>query len=270
MTSGDFNGDGKDDIAISTWAGEVFIYYGPICGYDNSITAMANAIGSSNANENSPQPVTATNATACTVMDLSHATASAPALYQATQKLLGPQATYVSALSLSAGVTGMGSLLLSRRPTRNSSGVVLSNPGNIDGDPDGTSDLIVGTSAATDPNVAILSSKQSGLAYIMFGHKAGGTTFPKTTGGLHFGTPSYYSSIDTTGSGSNVYNYYNPVILQPYTSDLSLARFFYYEVNIGDLNGDGRGDILMNTDDVQTANDGSTPVIFGGGFKLFY
>ena len=118
--------------------------------------------------------------------------------------------------------------------------------------------------------MALITGKNSGLAYILFGHKAGGSTFTHTIGGLHYGTPSYYTSIDSSVANGVTNNYYNPLLLQPYTSTLSTGKFFFYEVGIGDVNGDGRADLLMNTDDVQTANDGLTPVIFGGGFKLFY
>jgi hypothetical protein len=267
VSAGDFNGDGIDDIAVSSLNGQVYVIYGPACQYDNS--SQAALLGYQF--QNTAQTLGALG-TSCEVMALNAPTSSGGGLYsagplvQTTHKTLNFQSTYINATITAA--MQFGNTLQSRRPVRSPAGVYIRNPGNIDGDADKTSDLIVGSAVVSDPNVNLTNGKISGLGYLFFGHpNAGGSI--TTQPGLYIGTPNYNSSIVSTTVGGNVYYYYSPMILKPHTADGNTEYFFNYATEIGDLNGDGRGDIIMNSQDVQNATDGSSTVS-GGGFKLFY
>jgi hypothetical protein len=163
-----------------------------------------------------------------------------------------------------------GSLLMSKRPKRAlASTVITSNPGNINGDPERTSDLIIGTAYANDPNATLLSYKNTGLGYVFFGHKTAAAGEMPTLPGLYIGNPSYNSGIISTVQSGNTYFFYTPMLLRPHTPDSFVGSFFSSVSSTGDLNGDGRLDMLLPTDDVHEAIDGS-PVVYGGGFKLIY
>jgi hypothetical protein len=87
-----------------------------------------------------------------------------------------------------------------------------------------------------------------------------------TTPGLYVKSPSYNMKLISTSNG----NFYrSPLILRPYETDGSVAKFFELSPSIGDLNGDLTGDLLMPTEDLHVGADQSTKVIKGGGFKLF-
>jgi hypothetical protein len=147
--------------------------------------------------------------------------------------------------------------------------------GNIDGDPgksvgdsiEGTSDLVVGGYNMNDANVTTVGGKPTGMAYVLFGHKAPiSPDDMTTTPGLYVKSPSYNMKLITTPNG----NFYrSPLILRPYETDGSVAKFFEVTPSMGDLNGDLTGDLLMPTEDLHVGADQSTKVIKGGGFKLF-
>ena len=163
-----------------------------------------------------------------------------------------------------------GNTLVSGRPRRNvASTTVISNPGNINGDPERTSDLVIATNYANDPNATQLSYKTTGLGYIFFGHKTPAAGEMPSLPGLYIGNASYNSSIVSNIQGGNTYYFYTPMLLRPHTPDSSVGNFYYYYTSHGDLNGDGKMDLLMPTNDIHEAIDG-TSVVYGGGFKLFY
>jgi hypothetical protein len=173
----------------------------------------------------------------------------------------------------SAQTSYEGSTLVSMRPNRSpASTTVLNNPGNIDGDVGGTSDLVIGTNLMQDPNITSSSTILTGLGYIYFGHKSPVTsTDMSTLPGLYAsGVATYNTALSTQTVGGVAYYFFNPVMLEPYTTDGTVNGFFQFQTTIGDVNGDGTGDLIMPTQRINVGADGNSNIVLGGGFKLFY
>jgi hypothetical protein len=272
-SAGDFNGDGQDDLAVTTGYGQVYVYYGPICQLDNDKRIWNEAYKSTNENLAKTLDTSNLNPNHCSKFDLSSVTTASFSASQVTK------AMYPQVMSI-PGVTtdkNFGALLVSKRPKRSvASKTIVSRPGNIDNDPDGTSDLVIGSAFMQDPNVAQALGTQTGLAYVLFGHKANGAI--KSNPGLWYGTPGYTSALLTercsAGSNEDCF-YHQPIYLRGYSADGLVGRFFSYEVSIGDLNGDKSGDLVLPTIDYQNGYKRSNtlesmPLVNGGGLKLVY
>jgi hypothetical protein len=264
MTGGDFNGDGQDDLAIASSSGTVYVYYGPICQWDSS----SSALGSGSAYSMYMKPNLAIKAPtmssqACQTVKFNVSSDLAPTLFDVVSKPLNPQMIQIAGL---AGNEWMGTTLISARKGHGS----VKNPGNGTGQT--ASDLIIAGPSANDPNASTVSYKYTGLGYAFFGHKAGDPLF-NTKGGLYISNASYNSSItqvnEIVGSDTISYFYYSPIILRPHSTDATTGRFFVDQVTAGDLNGDARMDLLMPTSDLDKTQDG-TDASYGGGFRLFY
>jgi len=292
MSSGDFNGDGIDDIVIASGNGQVYVYYGPICQLDNvSIgpgdlqqnmynhhdqtcqTNIGTATGiCGTATANAPTAVSCSQVNFNQVFTAGADSTSSANLITpvAISKPLYPQMIYVPG---SAQTSYEGSTLVSMRPNRSpASTTVLNNPGNIDGDVGGTSDLVIGTNLMQDPNITSSSTILTGLGYIYFGHKSPVTsTDMSTLPGLYAsGVATYNTALSTQTVGGVAYYFFNPVMLEPYTTDGTVNGFFQFQTTIGDVNGDGTGDLIMPTQRINVGADGNSNIVLGGGFKLFY
>ena len=285
ITVGDFNGDGYDDVAAVSANGQLYIYYGPLCQIDNvkntwwyEVYSNHNKAIPSASPNSAGDGVTSSN---CNVMNLnvlltsnsSTANLSVSSLSAVPQrKSLFPQMITVSGVSQNSH---FGTTLLSKRPNRTPAAnpgpaLVINNPGNFNGDPDQTSDLIIASSSMNDASAVAPSNGYTGLGYVLFGHKdpnLGGSI--KTDPGLYLGQATYNSNITSTTANGVTKYYYTPVILKPHTSDGTVAGFFFYRPSVGDLNGDGEMDTIVPTSDIFQANDGSS-VVNGGGFKMIY
>ena len=265
-TTGDFNGDGYADLAVSSINGQVYVYYGPICGIDN-----VRSTWNTGAYLNHNQVKAVDNATTpgnCKVINLkvTAATNSQIAPSAPLSKALYPQMIYMNGIQRSSA-HHFGSTLVSAMP--NHGGNINGDPGIIPGDGvTGTSDLIVGGWGLSDSSVTPVGGKSTGMGYILFGHKRPINPSDLATDPGLYVSGGYYN-------GSIVYSnskfHYAPVVLRPYETDGTVNQFFYHPMSIGDLNGDGTGDLLIPTDDLSVGGDiNSTPVINGGGFRLIY
>ncbi|MBC7396689.1 MAG: FG-GAP repeat protein, partial [Bdellovibrionales bacterium] len=271
MSSGDFNGDGYDDVVVASTNGQLYVYYGPICQADNAksnwqvVHNNINVAKAYDAIALDPPPTPST----CTLLNLNGIfpgnTITTLSAVPSFSKTLHPQMINMPGSSRGSAI---GTTLLSSRPTRSvASTVVLKNTGNINGDPEGTSDLVVGSGSMNDPNVY---ANSTGLGYILSGHKTPTAGEMPTTPGLYVSaTATYNGSITSQVIAGATYYYYTPIILKPHTPDGNIGSFFLYRSSLGDLNGDGTADLLMPTKKFPYGADGST-VIDGGGFKLFY
>jgi hypothetical protein len=267
LSAGDFNADGNDDLAAGSVNGQTYVFYGPLCQVDNMRSTWATVLDSSHLNRATASTEVAFTGTQCTTLNLNQSfpamTTNNAITLSATSKNLLPQSFMIS------GITKndlMGSVMHSDRPRRQiASTTIISNPGNINGDPEGTSDLILGTYRLSDSN---FPSSFTGIGYLIAGHKKPvGADMPTNAGLFVSGSASYNGSLNSTFESGKLF--YNPVLLRPHNSDGSNGGFFYFETSLGDLNGDGTADLLMPTQDVSVGVDG-TPVIKGGGFRLVY
>ena len=281
LTSGDFNGDGYDDIAVTSANGQVYVYYGPLCQVDNakstwrSITYL-NLGQACLTNTGGVTGVCGTTSGTigpndCSLLNLNttfatNTSTNAVNIAPAPVKELYPQSIFVTGTSAS---NLMGSTLISRRPVRSpASTTILKNPGNVNGDAEGTSDLLIGTNFQNDPNV---TKGNTGFGAIYFGHKtptAG--AIPSLPGLYTQGALSYNGGLTSQVIGGNTYYFYTPVLLRPHTSDGNIIGFFQFDSTMGDLNGDGTGDLTLPSQQINFGADGNATVIQGGGFKLFY
>lgn len=271
MSAGDFNGDGYDDLAVASGNSQIYVYYGPICQADNTklnwqvVHANVNIAKEYDALMLDPPP----NPSTCTLLNLNGNfpgnTVTQISNVSGFTKTLHPQ---MISMPGSSRASAMGSTLLSARPSRSvASTVVLKNTGNINGDPEGTSDLVIGTSFMNDPNVF---ATNTGLAYILSGHKTFSAGEMPTTPGLYVSASATYNgNIISQVINGTTYYYYTPIILKPHAADGSIGSFFLYKASLGDLNGDGTADLMMPTKKIPYGANGTT-VIDGGGFKLFY
>jgi hypothetical protein len=277
LASGDFNGDGLDDLAISTGRGQVYVYYGPVCQWDNSDNTLITGVSTvadptvrtmykfPNFVIGAPTGLLST----CQTVKFNNCTnggtcVTNPLFADVAVKNLAPQMIQISGIT---GTEWMGTTLISARKGH---GNIKTPGGAATGQI--ASDLIIGGSSVNDPNASVVSYKYTGLGYVFFGHTSGDPNFI-TKGGLYIGSPSYNSGIVETselvaGVPTTRY-YYSPIIMRPHTTNSSVGRFFVQQSTVGDVNGDGRMDVLMPTVDLDTTQDG-TSASYGGGFRLFY
>jgi hypothetical protein len=274
ISTGDFNGDGYADLASVSMRGQLYVYYGPICQTDNEPSVLnLNAYASTNRNRTRYFTANGTlNGGDCRRLSLANANPGQSLFTAAitnTSTKLHPQMITFN------GVTGnslFGSTLLSRMPNEG---------GDLNGDPrigdgvQGVSDLIIGSGNISDPDVTTVGNKSTGMGYVLFGHRyaAQGNppTLMKTQPGLYLGAPTYNLSIVSASDGDGGLNFqYQTVKLKPYESDGSVTGFFQAPASMGDLNGDGSGDLLIPTFNLSLGADRQTNVISGGGFKLIY
>jgi hypothetical protein len=275
VAAGDFNGDGFADLASSSINGQLYVYYGPLCQTDND-PAILNASAYASSDRNRTRFFNTNNVTGadCKRLNLMTSGTANPLAISTTSipnvsTKLHPQMVTINGVS--AG-TKFGSTLLSRMPN---------DGGDLNGDPRlgpgtvGVSDLIIGTGDLSDPDVTTVGDKITGIGYVLFGHRyakeGNPTTLMKTQPGLYVGAPTYNLSIVSTSDGNGGLNFqYQTVKLKPYESDGSVTGFFKAPASMGDLNGDGSGDLLIPTSDLRLGSDRQTNVISGGGFKLIY
>jgi hypothetical protein len=118
------------------------------------------------------------------------------------------------------------------------------------------------------------------MGYILFGHPkpTTGDSF-QTTPGLYVGPADFRAALRPeviTENGTTITRYhYAPMQLRPYDANLSTGtptgQFFYSGSWLGDMNGDKSGDLIMTTPDLHRgADNGATPLVWGGGFTLWY
>ncbi len=256
IVSGDFNGDGADDLAIASAGGTVYIYYGPICQSDNDKTVLDTTGGmyqtpNTTAQFSLPSPSCKTFSLGSSGTFGSSATAGSTGVNK-----LRPQIIQMN------GTIGTGfatTLVAQRRGLGN-----IKNPG-WKTSYQGASDLIIAGPNGNDPNASLIPGKYTGLGYVFFGHESGDPGFP-TTGGIYVGNASYNGEIVTSGSNY----FYAPMLLRPHNPDDSVGQFYNFPVTTGDLNGDQRMDVLFPTQDLNSTQDPNINATAGGGFRLFY
>jgi hypothetical protein len=267
LSPGDFNGDGIDDVAISSQKGQIYVYYGPVCAFDNDVNALENVNYGMYRNNNLVSTVTQNDiASNCQRVNLGGTLTLANLTASTISTKRSPQMITMPGVS---NTQYFGSLMLSRRPLRK--GGVTKYPGNINGDSSNTSDLVIGDSTVNDPNITPVSGKSTGVGFVLFGHKTAqaGTTEMPTREGLYVGDADYKSAITSVTTNGVTNYFYMPVLLRPHTSDSLTSKFMKYESTLGDVNGDGTGDLVLPTTDIHQGED-NTPLIDGGGFKLVY
>jgi len=277
LASGDFdaikiNGRIASDLAVASGNGQIYIYYGPLCAVDNVPTNWYQQT------YKYPKIARASDLN-CTVLNMNTLSASPTDIRVSVSKPIFPQL-----IDLSDTITpshALGTTLLAKMPR---------DGGNINGDPGlnpgdswlGTSDLVIGSAVLSDPSISMPGSKSTGAGYILFGHPKSitGDSF-QTTPGLYVGPIDFRATLradpDTSGAnppGPTIYHY-APMQLRPYDPNFSgsapIGQFFYSGAWLGDLNGDKSGDLLMSTPDLNRGSDSAaTPLIWGGGFTLWY
>jgi hypothetical protein len=291
LATGDFDGskmgNGKitADLAVASVNGQLYVYYGPFCAADNDKQNW-NRVSFKHHNvartfdQAKDEFGGSVNTLKCGVLDLRNisTTSNSSVLVAGTQKPLLPQIIEISDTIVPSHKLGM--TLLSAMP--NQGGNLNGDSGSGDevtGDPSiGTSDLVVATPELTDPSIQMPGGKRTGMGYILFGEKASvaGAKFP-TTPGLYVGPADFRATLRAQLDPANpdkLLFYHAPMLLRPYDPNLSsgtpTGQFFLTGAWLGDMNGDKSGDLLMPTPDLHRGADGSTPVVSGGGFTLWY
>ena len=288
MSVGDFNGDTYDDVVVISSSGQVYVYYGPICPAHNGSWIWSKGLSLSQAQV--PWTFSAIDSGfkgVCTFPDfnlkstLDNTTQTAvrdpaPSITDA----LAPQVITVYG-TRPGDLTGAA--LLSARPAKSAiaTGVNGLNKGDVNLSPDGTSDLMIGSSRRSDPN---MPSSATGFGVVLFGHRAPrpSTSDMNTLPGLFVGQQNPSVTADLTsatvktgpapsgGSAPTVTrNFYAPVMLQPHSQDGLIGSFYGNSCSMADLNGDGSADFLFSTPNYQLDSNG-VAVINGGAFRLIY
>jgi hypothetical protein len=268
MTAGDFDGDGQDDLAFSSGNGQVYVYYGPICGKHNHPSLWNNSTAGVYKNQNEGHSFSTYGSLGgyslpnCSIPNFSGGSGGGVFASGA----LAPQSIQVL---FSKSTDAMGAVLMSRRPKAKALGNIVSNPGNFDGDAAQTSDLLIAAPLATDRNAtgSNTSLPPTGLGFMFFGHKASATNL---FSGLFVNDPGTLSGTIalSTFEGSPV-TVTPPLKLMPHNATGTVGGFYIFAPSLGDMNGDGSGDLVLPTWDIQVDSTGS-PVINGGGAKLIY
>ena len=268
MTAGDFDGDGQDDLAISSGNGQVYVYYGPFCGKHNHPNLWNHSIAGVYKNQNEGHSFSYYGSQGgyslpnCSIPNFSGT--SGGGVFSSGS--LAPQSIQVL---FSKSSDAMGAVLMSRRPKAKALGNILSNPGNFDGDAAQTSDLLIAAPLATDRNAtgSNTSLPPTGLGFLFFGHKSTATNL---FSGLFVNDPGSLSGTISlsTFEGSAV-TVSPPLKLTPHNATGTVGGFYIFAPSLGDMNGDGSGDLVLPTADIQVDSAGA-PVINGGGAKLIY
>jgi hypothetical protein len=265
MAAGDYNGDGLADLAVSSYNGQVYVYYGPICQTDNVPMLWGLATYANHNVAGDFSTVTESQRGRCTTPNFNTAGSQVTIPVAQATKLLNPQMISLSGASPSLRY---GVVLMSAMPGK--SGNLNGDPGVVPGDSiSGTSDLIIGTHLDSDSNVPVASNKSTGKAIVLFGHCSSTPgCMMNSKPGLFVGPASYNGSLVSSTSGTQTFFQYSPVTLRPYEPDGSVPGFFQHYPTLGDLNGDKTGDLVMPTSQLNLGADRTTPVINGGGFKI--
>jgi hypothetical protein len=289
LASGDFDAikTGSyptSDLAVASGNGQIYVYYGPFCAADNDQTNWYQQTYSyhnlSRTGVQAQDGYADKSHLNCSVLDMKALTTSASTavLISATKSLL-PQLIEISDTIVPGN--RLGTTLLAKMPK---------DGGNINGDGAngdawlGTSDLVIGSESLSDPSIQMSGSKRTGMGYVFFGHPMPitGDSF-QTTPGLYVGPPDLRAALRaevvTVVIGKETKNitryHYAPMQLRPYDANLltgtPTGQFFSAGSWLGDMNGDKSGDLIMPTPDLQRgADSGATPVVWGGGFTLWY
>lgn len=270
LAIGDFNGDTRADLAVTSNNGQLYVYYGPLCNTDNArsvVRKMYEFPGKSEPHFGEPGS-TLIDPGVCKSFRLNGANRISIQV-EALTKRQSPQMITITGVNPNLDVK-FGSVLISTLP--NKGGNINGDPGIFAGDAVvGASDLIIGGGglAAHDSKIPRVGGRNSGIGYILFGHAAGGAF--NSQPGLFTGAPAdYNSTIFSTTTNGVTRLHYAPVALRPYEPDGTVGSFFLYNPSIGDLNGDRTGDLVIPTSDLDVAGHQRTPVVSGGGFKLIY